>query len=421
MKILWITNVVLPEANELLNEPINPFGGWLVNASKDLALIEEVDLVVASPKSNIDTIKKLSGKHKSYYLFPWRNQHSINDSNFLSKLQKMILEINPDLVHIFGTEFSHSLAIIKICEELSINCVISIQGLVSIIAKHYSANLPSFVQKRYTFRDLVKKDNIKQQQKRFFERGILEIEAIKKINHIIGRTTWDKVCTYNINSKAKYYFCNETLREEFYNHKWEIDRCEKYSIFISQGSYPIKGLHYVLEAMRFILQKYPESKLFISGPNIVMSDSIKDKIKMSSYGKYIKELIHKYDLKKNIFFTGQLDEKQMCQRFLKSHVFLSASTIENESNSLSEAKILGVPSVSSYVGGVIDRIQHNIDGFHYQHDAPYMLAYYVCKIFENNDIALRFSKSARESALKTHNRDENTRRLIEIYKEIIGK
>ena len=47
-----------------------------------------------------------------------------------------------------------------------------------------------------------------------------------------------------------------------------------------------------------------------------------------------------------------------------------------------------------------------------------MLAQYVCEIFENEDLALKFSNNARQHALKTHDRDENARNLIEIYEEI---
>ena len=50
-----------------------------------------------------------------------------------------------------------------------------------------------------------------------------------------------------------------------------------------------------------------------------------------------------------------------------------------------------------------------------------LLDAYVCEIFKNEDLALELSKKAREHALKTHNMDENMRRLIEIYEEIEGK
>jgi len=309
---------------------------------------------------------------------------------------------------------------VNICHEKNVKLVISIQGLTSIISWHYMAGIPEKIHNRFTLRDFIRQDNLKQQQKKFTNRGKFEIGAIQKGKHVIGRTTWDKVCTTQINPDIHYHFCNETLRDEFYKHTWDIEKCEKHSIFLSQGQYPIKGLHFMLEAMPLILKRFPDTKLYVSGQNIIKSETLKDKLKTSSYGKYIKELIGRYNLGKSVVFTGILDEKQMCERYLQSHVFVSPSMIENESNSLSEAKIMGVPSVASYVGGVTDRIQHGKDGFFYQHDAPYMLAHYVCEIFANDDLALQFSEKAREHALKAHDKEANTKRLIEIYESIIG-
>lgn len=419
MKILWLTNIPLPEANLLMNEKPLPFGGWLTNTSKYLSEQENCELAVAFPKNNIENNQTLHGERIKYYAFPKiksKVRASIDNNRYLKDI---VEKVNPDLVHIFGTEFEHSLAMINACNDLGIETVVSIQGLVSVIGKHYMSSLPFGVQKRSTFRDFVKQDNIKQQQKKFIEKGTLEIEAIKRTKHIIGRTTWDKACTSQINPDATYHFCNETLREEFYNHTWKLDQCERFSIFTSQASYPIKGIHFVLEAMPLILKRFPQTKLYIAGHDITKVDTIKQKIKLSSYGKHIMKLIKEYELGENVIFTGVLDEKQMCQRYLKSHVFVCPSSIENSPNSLGEAMILGIPSVASYVGGIPDMLKDKEEGFLYQHDAPYMLAQYVCETFENEDLALKFSKNAREHALKTHARDENTRKLIEIYAYII--
>ena len=419
MKILWITNVILPEANILLSEPVNPYGGWLVNASKDLAAINEVNLYVASPKSGIYEAKKLKGQSIDYYIFPWENENSIEDTKCLSGIQKMILEINPDVVHIFGTEFSHSLAIVRICNELSINNVVSIQGLVSVYAKHYMANLPYDIQMRYTVRDFVKRDNLINQQKKYTLRGRHEIETIKSTNNIIGRTTWDKACVYQINNEAVYHHCNESLREEFYRNEWVLENCERHSIFTSQASYPIKGLHHVLEALPSIIKRFPDTKLYIAGNNIIKANTISAKLRMTTYSKYISEMIKKLHLEDHVSFTGVLNEKEMCDMYLKSNLFVCPSSIENSPNSLGEAMILGVPCVSSYVGGVPDMLEHNKEGFLYPSDAPYLLAHYVCEIFENANIAKSISKEAKVRAKETHNVKKNTAKLIKIYNDII--
>ncbi|MCM3735375.1 glycosyltransferase family 4 protein [Bacillus cytotoxicus] len=421
MKILWLTNIPLPEASLLLNEEVLPFGGWLVNASATLSITNGVSLSVAFPNQRLNDVKILKGKEIQYYAFPSVNGRNLNQIDNNQYLELIVEQCKPDIVHIFGTEFTHTLSMVNICRKKNIKTVVSIQGLVSIYAKHYMLSLPVNVQNRYTFRDLLKLNNIKRQQKVFIKRGKFEIEALRKVNHVIGRTTWDKACSTQINPNIIYHHCDETLREEFYNHQWDIKKVDRHSIFLSQGSYPIKGLHFMIEAMPVILEKFPNTKLYIGGTDITSSKTLKEKMKISSYGKYIKELIKKYNLQDKIVFTGLLSEKQMCERYLQSNVFVCPSTIENSPNSLGEAMILGVPCVASDVGGVSDMLKHKEEGFVYQTDAPYMLAHYVCEIFKNDESALEFSENARVHALKTHDSIKNTKRLIEIYEDILQK
>ena len=421
MRILWLINVPLPEASLLMDEEVSPFGGWLINASKDLAEQGNIELTVIFPKNSVKESIKLTGDKITYYAFkPVRDQDKkLIDGNLV--FENILNEVSPDLVHIYGTEFAHALSMANTCKKEKVKTVISIQGLVSIIEKHMYANLPCSVVYGATFRNFIRRDNVSGLQKLFYKRGKNEIKAIKKVNHIIGRTTWDRACTSQINADLEYHVCNETLREEFYKHKWNIAKCEKHSIFLSQGQYPIKGLHYVLEAMPLILKRFPDTMVYISGKDITKSETIKDKLLMTYYGKYIKKLIRIYKLEKNVVFTGPLNEKEMCKRYLKSNVFVCPSSIENSPNSLGEAMILGVPCIASDVGGVSDMLKHKDEGFVYQADAPYMLAHYVCEIFKNDELALKFSDNARAHALKTHDSIKNTKRLIEIYEDVLQK
>lgn len=419
LKILWLTNIMMPEVSELMNQSPSPFGGWLINTSKALSLQEHIELSIAFPMIHLTYVKQLYGNKINYYAFPPIQMNDEVSMRNNINLKNILKEVQPDLVHIFGTEFAHSCAMVNICRALGVETVITIQGLVSIIAKHYTANIPVKIQHKFTFRDFIKQNNIRQQQKDFERRGLLEIEAIQKTNHIIGRTTWDQACSSQINPHTTYHFCNETLREVFYQNKWRLEECERYSIFMSQATYPIKGLHYMLEALPLVVKKYPQTKLYIAGPDITASRSIKEKFQKTSYAKYITDLIKKNNLKNHVFFTGLLNEKQMCDRYLKSNVFVCPSSIENSPNSLGEAMILGVPCVASDVGGVSDLIVNRVEGFVYQADAPYMLAYYIGEVFRNDELALNFSRNARTHALKTHDAVTNTNCLNKIYENIL--
>lgn len=420
MHILWLINLPLPEASQLMADKPSYLGGWLINASKDLANMENVELSITFPTNKASKFKKLTGEKINYYPFiPVKDiNHKVIENN--ETFKTLLNDIKPDVVHIHGTEVAHTISMINVCKKLGVKTVISIQGLVSVYAQHIYANLPFSVIYGFTLRNLLRKDSVYLNKKTFEQRGKNEIKSLQNTKHIIGRTTWDKACANQINPEAKYHFCNETLREEFYKHQWNINNCEKYSIFLSQGQYPIKGLHYMLDAMPLILKRFPNAKVYVSGNDRTKSDTIQDRLFMTYYGKYLKRKIKKLNLKNNIIFTGPLDEAKMCQRYLKSHVFVCPSSIENSPNSLGEAMVLGVPCISSDVGGVSDMLKHKEEGFVYQTDAPYMLAHYVCEIFENEELAMRFSKNAKEHALRTHDKEANTIRLTEIYKSIVS-
>lgn len=358
---------------------------------------------------------------KNFVYYPFfnlkRNPYDY-DATLENSFFNLLQAITPNVIHIFGTEYAHTLAMMKATKRASMdkNTIINIQGLCTFIAKHYNAFLPNAIIHKYTFRDFIRHDNIYQQKKKFIKRGKLEVEAIQAATNIVGRTEWDKACIQEINPQAKYFKCNEMLRASFYEQQWDIDNCQRHSIFISQAYYPLKGFHILLEAVGKLVKKYPDIKVFTTGE----SPFEKGLIKIDSYSKYICNLIKKYGLEQHIRYLGTLNEQDMCRQYLKANVFVSASSIENSSNSLSEAMILGVPCIASDVGGTISLFQHEQDGFLYQADAPYLLAYYIDRIFSDDERAKKFSANSRVHALETHDKENIFKRISEIYTEVMA-
>ena len=417
MKVLWIVNTIFPyPASKLL---INKecFGGWLNGLANSLRNNKEIELAVATVYDG-KIIKKFYDGEFWYFLIP--GAPAIKYNYKLEKYWKIIQnEFNPDIVHIHGTEFSHGLAFINACPD--VKSITSIQGLVSVCERVYFGNIPEkTIRKNITFRDLIKRDNLFQQKKKFFNRGRNEIELIKKSNAIIGRTEWDFSNTKAISSDEKYFHGNETLRQIFYEDKWDIKNIERHSIFTSQGTYPIKGLHYLLEAVYLLKRKYPDIKLYIAGNNITDTSTIKNKLKLTGYGKIIKSIIKKYALQKQIVFTGVLDEKEMLKKYLNSNVFVLPSVIENSSNSLGEAMITGIPCIASNTGGTMDILEHKKEGFLYPYTEPAMCADYISRFFEDDQLCENYGEQARRKALERHSLDKNAKRIIEIYKNVIG-
>lgn len=413
MKVLWITNTIFPEVCKEINISPPVIGGWMYSSAKALMNTSgNVELSVASTYQG-RVFKTYDIEGIRYYLIPNTKKQHVYNPDFEVHFKTIKKDFNPDIIHIHGSEYPYGLAYINACGNKG--AVVSIQGIVSIIARYYLSGISSHLIKRnITIRDIIRNDTLIKQQKRITKRGNLENKLFSNTEHVIGRTSWDKAHVWAINPNLNYYFCNETLRAVFYEHRWKYENCEKYSIFLSQAHYPIKGLQQVIQAMPYILRFFPNTKIIVAGNNFISHKGIK----INGFGKFIRNLIKTNNIEDRIIFTGLLSENEMCQQYLNSNVFVCPSSIENSPNSVGEAQILGVPVVASYVGGIPDMITNNQTGLLYRFEEVEMLSSAICRIFSDPVFANKISYNAREVALRRHNIDNNLKNTIGIYRQI---
>lgn len=414
MKVLWITNILFPEATGILcgNKEFKSSGGWMLGLADAIVSTGKVELIVASVSPFVNNLTKLIGKNITYYVLPLGEGNTKENQGYRHFWKQIYSEVEPEIVHLHGTECSHGLAYMY--ERGIDNVVVSIQGLLSSCAEYYCAGLSIYdIYLNLTPRDFLK-GSILADQRRFKQRSIYESKILKAAKYFIGRTSWDKAKSITINSFAKYFSCNEILRNEFYcDDFWKYENCSLYSIFISQAGYPLKGFHQVLKAMPIILSKYPYATIRVAGPDITKCESFNDLIHFTGYGRYLKRLINKLGLDQKVTFLGQLSALEMKQEYLNCNVFVCPSSIENSPNSLGEAQILGVPCVASYVGGIPDMMAGNEENL-YRFDDIEMLAYKVIRVFNDRDR----QTDMRNVAIKRHDRISNAQELLSIYNKI---
>lgn len=421
MKVLWLCNIMLPMVAEALGKEAGNKEGWLTGLAEQLlshAEENQIELGICFPTGKGEGPIRGRGKGFSYFGFCEDvTKPEVYDADIEKQLAEILQAFRPDLVHVFGTEYPHTLAMTR-CLQGSGRLLVGLQGLCFLCAEAYMADLPRKIQKRFLLRDRIKNDNIVMQQKKFALRGENEKEALRNAAHVTGRTAFDKQAVEAVNPQAIYHFMNETLRPEFYGPRWQLSACEKYSIFVSQGSYPLKGLHYLLQAMPAILSAYPQAKVYVAGDVITRYGTLKEKLKIGSYGKYCRDLILQKGLESHIVFTGKLSSAEMCGQYLKSHVFLSPSALENSPNSVGEAMLLGMPVVSSDAGGVSSMLTSGKEGILYPAHEVTELAKAVCTLFGDDGLAVAYGEQAHIRAAVTHDPETNYRRLLQIYEEL---
>ncbi len=425
MKVLWLCNIMLPAYAMAHNLEYSFREGWLsgcltriTEGKKDDTPIElgvcfPAEGDIASSKEIIDGV--------TYYGFREDLAHPENyDGTVENRFHVILDDFGPDIVHIFGTEFPHSLAMIRAFGEPS-RVLLGIQGICGAIAEEYMAGIPEEVQNSATFRDRIKEDSLLQQQERFRNRAEYEREAIMLTGNITGRTAFDRQETSKINPNARYHEMNETMRPCFYMGKWSEKKAEPHSIFLSQGDYPLKGFHFVLQAMPAVLEKYPDAHIYVAGNNIIGRGrgGTPFFLRASAYSKYIKSLISRYKLKKKVTMLGMQDDQGMKEQLLKASLFICPSVVENSPNSLGEAMLLGVPTVASRCGGIPSMITEHKDGLLFEKGDPEDLAKAILQMWDEPVIAAVYGDNASIHARETHNPDANYKRLIEIYENIL--
>ena len=104
---------------------------------------------------------------------------------------------------------------------------------------------------------------------------------------------------------------------------------------------------YVLEKL---IKKYPESKLCMVGPD--KDGTLKD----------VKKLAKSLKIENHIEYTGVLLKKDWHKKSIDYDIFINTTNVDNTPISVIEAMALGLPIVSTNVGGIPYLIANNEDG-----------------------------------------------------------
>lgn len=427
MNVLWITEKAID-----VDEKNKVTGSWVFSLIKRLVDIDNVTLAEAYP--SVDTVRqpKYGGTINLYpFLAPGFNKNKINIA--AEELEVIIRDFKPDVIHVWGYENAKCYATILAADKCGLKdrVVVHMQGIINYYSDVLKeTGIPLFYRLPLRPIEWVSGGSVYSMQKNFHKAAYYEKLSAKLTSHMMGRTFFDSCFAMEFNSDSKYHYCREILREEFYtSQKWDVNSVEKYSIFFSEAHYPIKGLHQLFKAVKILKNKYPEIKLYIAGEDMTANtkkgkqpwDMIPAWAKRNGYQNYLYRLSQKLGIADNIIYTKRLDAASMRDKYLSCHAYVCSSIIENGSNSLSEARILGTPSVAAFVGGMPDRMKNGEDVLMYPYNEPWQLAFCLDRIFSDDEYAMSMSKKAIESESAFSDPDSIMKELLGIYEDIASE
>lgn len=417
MKVMWITAMGLSE--DIINgdmSSVNGSGGWIGSTLfwlRENPMIEKMAIITIQPsyQNEIFTKDKLvvyKLRGKTVCLF---EQNSLYQS-----IQDAIFKEEPDIIDVQGIEFEFSDYVSKM-NGIKSPIIYTLQGLVSETNSAYKKirGLGKLLLQRSWF-DVKRGKGDLEKLFMLHIRGRKSIEILKRASYVTGRTAWDKEVALNYNPELHYYHVDRILRPEFYEcETWNLSHIRRCSIYVPQVSTLLKGGHLLLDIVSLLKEKYPELMVWIPGEAI----DKKETNQLRGYEKYLLKKIEKKGLKEYIKFTGSLNATQIAKILTYTNVFLQTSFLENSSNALAEAQILGVPCVASSVGGTPTYIKNRETGILFESGNAAEAAKAIEMVFENDTIALQLSNNARNKALWRQDRKRNIQALVNTYHDVI--
>lgn len=122
----------------------------------------------------------------------------------------------------------------------------------------------------------------------------------------------------------------------------------------------------------------------------------------------------------NVNLKGVASAEQLRDALVNSTLYFHSSYIENSPNAVGEAQLVGIPVVVSRVGGTDSMVEHGKTGFLYPVTDPYMAAYYIKRLIENQEENTSIGKAARKVALVRHDKQTIVEKLLITYDEIMN-
>ena len=386
-------------------------GGWMLALCH--ALLEkhpDIRLAIITT-GQVSLLERYVSGGIDCFVVPMQNKNSKRELVYaLKACARIVEEWDPDIIHIHGTE--RFFGLLSARSIVSFPTVISIQGLMIPYAEwvHFFGNRTLFdVIKLHRFIEIPVMRGLLWNYYRFQKAAFREREILCGNRHFMGRTVWDQAHLLSINSEAKYYHVGEMIRKPFWKARWHLKNCQKHRIIYINPGHPRKGIEILLSATDILRKDYSDLEVAVVG---TIS-------KRSGYGKYIKKEIK--NRKGYVNQLGALNAEELAVELARSHVFVSSSYIENSSNAVCEAQLVGVPVVSSYTGGLPCLIEDRRTGMFFPSmDAPSLTAT-IKQIFEDDKLAGALSQNARAVASKRHEPESILRNLLNTYNEVINE
>jgi glycosyltransferase involved in cell wall biosynthesis len=174
-----------------------------------------------------------------------------------------------------------------------------------------------------------------------------------------------------------------------------------------------KGLEYLLHAAKILDQYNIKFKVMLVGEGPLENE--------------LKDLAARLNVQHLIEFKGFVSDDELPSIYENSQIFVHPSVELSDGRrdgipvSLMEAMSMELPVVSTYCSGIPELVEDGWNGILVRQRDPLQLAEAIRYLLENPSVAREYGKRGREKIIREHDIKKNTKRLLDIFKEVVSK
>jgi len=390
IKVVWLCHF----NNEYISERLGiklqfEFAPWISRFVDIFEKNNEVEIHIISPNPNIVKYKSFAKENIHFYFFPYLfpliPKRLINffhyRSNFIyinTIVKYLINKINPDIIHLFGTENAYyASSILQFKNKYPV--LITIQGFAN---KLLSSNY------------------------RIRKRKKVEIKIIKNFKYYGIRDEEMKSFIKDINPDAHFFYHEIAPYKPKVSSK--TNNIKKYDIVFFARVCKEKGIEDLIRALSIIKKKKNNISLCVIGQG------------SPSYYAYLKRLSHILFLEKNIIFIGELKTIEELHNFvLSSRICVLPTYADTIPGTIIESMFIGIPCISYAVGGIPSLNENEENIILVKKNDIEDLAYQIDSLLNKPDYAHSMAERAKRYVSIRWNDDIIYKSILNIYNHIL--
>lgn len=412
MKVLWF-EITTPSRYKSTGQVI---AGWQDALENIVSKCKEIQLYIAFESATDSEVKVIDGityiPMLTHYSFLEKKigNHTwkINERKVISAGRKVIEQYQPDIIHVFGNEWPFGL----LAQFTDIPLVIHIQG--SIIPYNNALYPP-----QYNGFTLLKSAGLNFRKDWHhlcgYNRAKSNLEMEKRIwkavHHYMGRTSWDKALVNMLTKNATYHHVEEALRPAFMNtqKRWQLPKDGKLRLLSTGCSSFWKGIDVMLKTAHVLVEAGIDFEWNVAGS---MSDELREIVENKEGMRYADN---------HIKILGFCSPDQLIDLMCQSTMYVHTAYIENSPNSICEAQLIGMPIVSTMVGGIATLVRNGVDGELLPANDPWQIANTIVELAKDETRMKLYSANSRQHAIERHNPENILNQLLTCYMDLVKK